>query len=136
MRSCTVVMPSVPIEIVSLKSATRQLLAKPAEGRASRSATAQKTIFVDRRRQLRLDRDAAGNVSTRMEGSVTKFASELHRHRFTIGGITYFKELPLLKTKHPGNDVGRERLNLGIQIAYDRVVVTARVLNSVFGLVQ
>ena len=40
---------------------------------------------------------------------------ELHRYGFAIGG-SGFEELLLLEAEHPGQNVGRERLDLGVQI--------------------
>jgi hypothetical protein len=141
MRSCTVVVPLFPMETVSLKSATLQLRAYTGEHKASREAAIRKRVSPQRRSLLRLcvqrfRRDVVSDVSTGVGPAVNGSASELHRHRFTVGGIADFKELPQLEAKHPRDDVRGERLNLGIQIAHHRVVVAARVLNRIFGLVE
>ena len=59
--------------------------------------------------------------------------SELHRDWFAIGS-SRFEELLLLEVEHPGQNVGRESLNLGVQVAHDGVVVAAGVLNCVLDL--
>src|SRR5437867_2717094 len=61
--------------------------------------------------------------------------SELHRDRLTVR-LGCFEELPQLETEHPGKNIGREGLNLGIQIAYYCVVIRPRVLDWVFSLAQ
>src|SRR6266568_3482334 len=50
---------------------------------------------------------------------------ELHGWHSALRGIGNLKELPLLEVEHAGNEVGRERLNLRIQVANHGVVVTA-----------
>ncbi len=59
---------------------------------------------------------------------------ELHVGNGAFGGIGDLKELPLLEVEHPRNDVGRERLNFGVEVAHHGVVVTARILQRVFQL--
>src|SRR5438093_10393528 len=54
--------------------------------------------------------------------------SELHRDRLTVR-LGCFEELPQLETEHPGKNIGREGLNLGIQIAHHSIVITPRVLD-------
>ena len=60
---------------------------------------------------------------------------KLHRHRLAIG-CRHFKELPLLEAKHSRQNIRGKRLDLGVQIADYRIVVTARVLNRVLGLAE
>ena len=58
------------------------------------------------------------------------------RDRLAVCRFGDFEELPLLEAKHPGHDVGRERLDLRIQVADHCVVVAARILNCIFHLAQ
>src|SRR5579863_8085431 len=120
-RSCTVVIPSGLIEMVSLKSATRQLRASACEGKPRQAKPRTRTPV--KRRSVRLCvRSTASRTLARGSESVTGQPSELHRYRFAVGGVADFKELPLLKAKNPGKNIGWERLNFGIQIAHHRVV--------------
>ena len=65
----------------------------------------------------------------------TRSALELHRYWFAIGG-SGFEELLLLEAEHPGQNVGWERLNLGVQVAHHGVVVAAGILNRVLDFVE
>src|SRR5580693_6676116 len=60
---------------------------------------------------------------------------ELHCYRLAVGSI-HFEKLPRLEAEHAGQNVSRERLNLGVQVAHDGVVITAGVLNRVLSLTQ
>src|ERR1035441_10336542 len=60
---------------------------------------------------------------------------EFHGYRFAICGVR-LKELSLLEAEHPRQNVGREGLYFRVQVAYDGIVVTARVLNGVFDLAE
>src|SRR6202795_5211537 len=63
--------------------------------------------------------------TTVCDGAIAAAAClEFHRDWFAIGG-SGFEELFLLEAEHPGQNVGRERLNLGVQVAHDGVVVAA-----------
>jgi len=54
--------------------------------------------------------------------------------RFTLRGGRNFKELALLETQHSRDDVGWELQDLGVEIANDGVVITARVLDGILNL--
>src|ERR1700693_2791784 len=54
--------------------------------------------------------------------------------RFAFGGGGYFEELARLESQHVGKNVGRELLNLGVEIAHHGVVVASRVLHGVLNL--
>ena len=56
---------------------------------------------------------------------------ELHRDRFALRRLGDVEELPLLDVEHPGHNVCRESLDLGIQIAHHRIVITARILDGI-----
>src|SRR3981081_2735185 len=60
---------------------------------------------------------------------------ELYRDWFAIGGSS-FEELFLLEPEHPRENIRRERLNLGIEIADDGVVIAPRVLDGIFYLAE
>src|SRR5262249_37727749 len=60
---------------------------------------------------------------------------ELHRHRFPVGSCS-FEVLPLLEAEHASQNIGRKRLNTAVEVADHGVVVTARVLNRIFRLIQ
>ena len=58
---------------------------------------------------------------------------KLDRHGFAVG-FGYLEELPLLKAKHAGDQVGGERLDFGVEVAHHGVVVATRILNGVLSL--
>src|SRR5579859_3691291 len=60
---------------------------------------------------------------------------ELHGYWFAIGGCG-FEKLFLLEAVHPGQNVGRERLNLSVEVAHYSVVIAASVLNRVLDLAE
>src|ERR1035441_9551056 len=62
--------------------------------------------------------------------------SELHRDRFALRRLGDVEELLLLNVEHTRHDICREGLDLSIQVAPHCVVITARVLNSVFQSAQ
>src|ERR1043166_3237944 len=53
---------------------------------------------------------------------------------FAFGGGTDFEKFTGLEAKHAGENVGRELLNFGIEVAHDGIVVAAGVLHGVFNL--
>ena len=55
---------------------------------------------------------------------------------FALRGGSDFEEFAFLEAEHAGEDVGGELQNFRVQIADDRVVVAAGVLNGVFDLRQ
>src|SRR5216683_6072163 len=59
---------------------------------------------------------------------------EAHLGRFAFGGGGHFEELARLEAEHVGKNVGRELLNLGVEVAHDGVVVAPRVLHGVLDL--
>src|SRR6266403_4215101 len=59
---------------------------------------------------------------------------EAHLGRFAFGCGGYFEELTRLETEHVGKNVGRELLDLGVEVAHDGVVVAPRVLHGVLDL--
>ena len=124
MRSLTSVDPSLLMEITSWKSAIRQLCAE--RGTVSPNKQNKKSEKSLNRRVIEVSRFAAEILSEPLE---------LHGYRFTVGR-RHFKELTLLEAKHPGKNIRREGLDFRIQIAHHRIVVTACVLNAVFGQVQ
>src|ERR1700690_4281340 len=127
MCSRTVTDPLAFTLMESLKSVMRQLLAKRGRVNARRKTTA-----------MRVRPDALGRSFRRVEGlaGCRTTTSELHRDRFAVGGFGYFEELASLESKHAGNNVRRERLNLGIQVSHHSIVVAARILKRVFRLTQ
>ena len=58
--------------------------------------------------------------------------AETYLGGFALGRSGDLEEIARLEIEHAGDDVRREFLNFGIQIADYRVVITARVLNGVF----
>src|SRR6266446_9613088 len=54
--------------------------------------------------------------------------------RFALGNGGYFEEFARPEPKHARKNIGGELLDLGVQVADDRVVVATRVLNGVFNL--
>src|SRR5438132_12357185 len=60
---------------------------------------------------------------------------ELHRHRLPLA-LRRLEELPQLESEHSRQHVGREALDLGVQVAHHRVVVAARVLYVAFQPVE
>ena len=56
---------------------------------------------------------------------------ELHRNRFALRRLSDVEELPLLDVEHSCDDVRWESLDLGIQIAHYRIVITACVLDGI-----
>ena len=60
---------------------------------------------------------------------------EFDRDGFPVG-IRGLEKLLLGKAKHASQDVGRKRLNLGVEIANDRVVIASRVLDRILGLAE
>src|SRR6185369_6970662 len=98
MRSFTRVEPSSVIRTVPWKSAIRQLW--------------EKTGVLRAKRQTR-------NSSFRLASRIL----ELHRHRLAVG-CGHLETLFLLEAEHSGEDVRRKRLDLGIQVADDGIVVT------------
>src|ERR1017187_8750624 len=65
-----------------------------------------------------------------------KRLSELHRDRFALRRFGDVEELLLLNVEHTRHDICREGLDLGVQVAHHRVVITARVLDSIFQSAQ
>ena len=61
-----------------------------------------------------------------------KSTSELHLWDFAFRGSREFEELAWLESEHTRKNVARERLDLGVVIANDRVVIAPRVLDRVF----
>src|SRR5689334_6530423 len=110
MCSTTSVLPSWLMLILSLKLAMRQLFAYACRLEAS---STHATHAAGKSPRISIERTLGMDL-------------ELHGHGFTIS-LPCFKELFLLKPEHASNDIGRERLDLGIQIAHDCVVVTARI---------
>src|SRR6267378_3662687 len=84
---------------------------------------------------LGLDTSSSLRAGSRGRPSPHGHGLELYRDRFAIGGRS-FEELLLLEAEHPGQNVGRERLNLGVQVAHNGVVVAAGVLNSVLDFTE
>src|SRR4029077_20973150 len=54
--------------------------------------------------------------------------------RFALGSGGHFEEFPRLESQHVRKNVGRELLNLGVEIAHDGVVVAPRILHGIFNL--
>src|SRR5579885_2547874 len=54
--------------------------------------------------------------------------------RFALGRCADFKEFTRFETEHAGEDVRRELLDFGVQVADDRVVIAPRVLHRIFDL--
>src|SRR5207244_10755995 len=128
MRSLTAAFPFWLMPIVSWYSAMRQLLA--CEGTAS-SRTENSNPAC---------RDAAHGTDTGQATSLPRTLgpapfSELHGDWFAISSL-HLEELTLLETEHSGDEIGREGLNLRVQVAHDRVVIAARILDRVFNLAQ
>src|SRR6266849_2260935 len=61
---------------------------------------------------------------------------EAHLGSFALSRRGDFKELARLESQHVGKDIGRELLDLGVQVAEHCVVVAARVLDGIFDLGQ
>src|SRR5574337_935570 len=61
---------------------------------------------------------------------------KLDHHVLTFSGRTDFKKLALLEAEHSRQNVRGKRLDLGIKVTHDGVVIAARVLNVVFCLAQ
>src|SRR5579862_505199 len=75
-------------------------------------------------------------VTTKSDADSESYISELHGHRIALRGLGNVEELPGLEVEHAGNDVRRERLDLGVEVANHRVVIAARVLDGVFQSAQ
>src|SRR5262249_46875837 len=121
MRSWTTAEPSSAIVTVSLKSATRQDLAKREDGQNR-------------------NRISANNVKKRLSAGcfskiIASIASELHRHRLAVG-IGHLEELARLESEHARQNIRGEGLYLRIQVPHHRVVVATGVLDGVFHLAQ
>ena len=58
---------------------------------------------------------------------------KFHSDWFAVGGL-HLEELPLLESEHAGQNVGGERLDLRIKVAYHGVVVAPRVLDGILSL--
>jgi hypothetical protein len=58
---------------------------------------------------------------------------KFHSDWFAVGGF-HLEELPLLESEHAGQNVGGERLDLRIKVAYHGVVVAPRVLDGILSL--
>src|SRR5579885_3612383 len=54
--------------------------------------------------------------------------------RFALGRCADFKEFTRFETEHASENVRRKLLNLGVQVADDRVVIAPRVLHGVLDL--
>src|ERR1019366_5848404 len=142
--SLTRAVPSAAMEMVSLKSATRQLRtwaeAYSATMRRKNRTSSRRFVYAPRnivrpstlwRIQSCFDHRQLPSCAWPGRGKApSPHELELHSDWFAIGG-SRFEELLLLEAEHPGQNVGRERLNLGVQVAHDGVVVAARVLNCV-----
>src|SRR6266849_5251961 len=61
---------------------------------------------------------------------------EGHLGSFALSRRGDFEELARLESQHVGKDIGRELLDLGVQVADHCVVVAARVLDGIFDLGQ
>src|ERR1700693_4685768 len=131
----------------SLKSATRQLFATRDVTKPARKK--QRTAILYRRSLLRLrplkipfavipgcesDEESRFSPASRRL-AFRSMVLEFHCHRFAISRV-HFKKLPGLEAKHPGQNIRREGLDLGIQIAHHGIVVAAGVLNRVLSLTQ
>src|SRR5664280_872201 len=62
--------------------------------------------------------------------------SELHRDRFALRRLGDVEELLLLDVEHTSHHVRRERLDLCVQVAHHRVVITASILDRIFQSAQ
>src|SRR6202046_3397127 len=63
-------------------------------------------------------------------------AAEADFRHFALGRRADLKKLARFKIKHAGNNIGRELCDFRIEVAYYCVVVTPRILHTVFNLVQ
>src|SRR4029077_7512796 len=61
---------------------------------------------------------------------------EFYLHVLAVRRRFHFKELPRVEAEHPGDNVGREGLHAGVEVAHHRVVVAAGVLDVVFNRVE
>src|ERR1700736_3267776 len=88
-----------------------------------------------RRRLLRLAFSGTEDDASNDPTIWPVMGSKLHRDRlaFCRCGL---EELAWLEIEHAGKNVGREGLDLRIQVADHSVVIAARILNRVFGLAQ
>src|SRR4029077_11869444 len=89
----------------------------------SNAGASHRTVLLRKRRMRRL---ALGR------GSCRRIKADFWR--FALGSGGYFEEFARLEPKHACKNIGGELLNLGVQVADDRVVVAARVLNGIFDL--
>src|SRR6202521_1755551 len=138
--SLTRVVPSAAMEMVSLKSVTRQLRTWAVAGTTSSAAIKSKS----KSKSKGFTTGDTGDTGEYREQTRTAVSDgaiagaaclEFHRYWFAIGG-SGFEELFLLEAEHPGQNVGRERLNLGVQVANDGIVVAAGVLNGVLDFAE
>src|SRR5436305_474558 len=109
--SLTSVVESSLTAIVALKSEIRQLFWAAAVEHRNASSSAQKSFTTE-------DTQKCEEVRS------LRHILEFHRDRFAVGGCG-FEELLLLEAEHAGQDVGRERLDLGVQVSHNGVVVAA-----------
>src|SRR5712692_561950 len=91
-------------------------------------------------------RNSSAAVATRRSETVRKrmrsavlLPSCLRRTETDLWGFPFrrsgnFKELPFLEAQHIGKNVGRELLDLGVEIAHHRVVIAPRILDGIFNL--
>ena len=113
-----------------LKPPTSRLFVIP----KSESDEESRFLPTPRRTQIpRFARDDNNGTDRLAVSGMTLSRLELHRHRLAVGSI-HFKKLPRLEAEHTGQDISRERLNLGVQVAHHSVVITASVLNRVLSL--
>src|SRR5437016_2673908 len=91
--------------------------------KTSNARASHRAVLLRKRRMRRL---ALGR------GSCRRIKADFWR--FALGNGGYFEEFARLEPEHACKNIGGELLNLGVQVADDRVVVAARVLNGVFNL--
>src|SRR5258708_4536550 len=65
-----------------------------------------------------------------------RWRAEADFGRFAFRRGRNFEELALLESEHVGEDIRRELLNLGVQVADHGVVIAPRILYGVFDLGQ
>src|SRR5579884_1826781 len=100
---------------------------KPERKKNPKPRTARHNLLAARNEPLAAGRDMPFSGRGRLRGKADL-------GRFALGRRADFKEFTRFEAEHAGEDVRRELLDFGVQVADDRVVIAPRVLHGVLDL--